>query len=252
MYKSDGRIITEEDWRQYKATHDIKLRNEILMAYIHIVTYNARRMSEIHKNYSQTEDIINHGVIALMDCIDKFDYTRGVQFDSFASIRVRGSIIDYIRKQDWIPRKIRKKSKDISNAYIELQNVLGRQATDAEVAEHLGMDVEELNKTIGEVHSAAIFYFEDMLQEIACEECSGPRDMMPEQRFQETELKEVIANSIDSLSEKERMIVSLYYFDSLKLKEIALVMGITASRVSQLHSKALIKLQHILCDYIKN
>ncbi|MCX7615023.1 MAG: FliA/WhiG family RNA polymerase sigma factor [Clostridiales bacterium] len=253
MYKIDSQVITTELWEEYKETHDINLRNEILLAYIHVVTFNAKRMSAVYKNYAQTGDIINQGVLALIDCIEKYDCTRGIQFDSFASIRVRGSIIDYIRKQDWIPRRVRKKSADIGNAYMELQDKTGRQATDSEVAEYLGMNVEELNKTIGEVYSAAVFYYEDLLQDsVAAFSEESSKVATPEQEYQKKELKELIAKSIDRLDEKERTVISLYYYEELKLKEIALVMGLTASRVSQLHSKALLKLQKMVGDYVKD
>ena len=252
MYKTDVKMITAETWEEYKETHDVKLRNEILMAYIQIVTFNARRMSAAYSGFMQTGDVINQGVLSLIDCIDRYDPSRGIQFDTFASIRVRGSIIDYIRKQDWVPRRVRKKSKEIGDAYTELQNQMGRQASDTEVAEYLGMDIDELNKTLGEVHSATVLYFEDMLQDNVSEASDEPeKSLTPEQEYQKTELKEQLAKSIDLLDEKERMVISLYYFENLKLKEIALLMGITASRVSQLHSRSLIKLQHLIGDYVQ-
>ena len=252
MYKTDVKMITAETWEEYKDTHDIKLRNEILMAYIQIVTFNARKMSAVYSGFMQTGDVINQGVISLIDCIERYDPSRGIQFDTFASIRVRGSIIDFIRKQDWLPRRIRKRSKEIGDAYSELQNKTGRQASDAEVAEYLGIDIEELNKTLGEVHSATVLYFEDMLQDNVSEASEEPeKSLTPEQEYQKTELKEQLAKCIDMLEEKERMVISLYYFEELKLKEIALLMGITASRVSQLHSRALLKLQSLIGNYVQ-
>lgn len=252
MYKTDVKTITTETWEEYFKTHDIELRNEILMAYIDIVSFSARRLSTVYNGMMQTGDIINQGVLSLIECIDRFDPSRGIQFDTFASIRVRGAIIDYIRKQDWVPRRVRKKSKEIGEAYFELQNKNGRQASDTEVAEYLGMDVEELNKTLGEVNSAAVLYFEDMLQENAENFEEPDKSPSPEQEYQKKELKEELVEAIDKLDEKERTVISLYYFENLKLKEIALVMNVTASRVSQLHSKALIKLQSIIKDYVRD
>jgi len=251
VYRTKVEEVTESMWERYTQTHDVNLRNRILMAYIHVVTYNVRKMSAVYHNHADTQDIVNQGVLALMDCIDKYDYTRGVQFDSFASIRVRGSIIDYIRKQDWIPRGVRKKSNSISNAYAELQEQFGRPATDAEVAEYIGMNIEELNKTVSEVYSASIYSFEELIQDssVAVQD-SGIRT--PEQEVQKSELKSTLASAIDMLDEKERTVVSLYYFEELKLKEIAVVMGLTASRVSQLHSKAMLKLRSMLSDYIRD
>ena len=252
MLRTDVKMITAETWEEYKDTHDIRLRNEILMAYIQIVTFNARKLSAVYSGFMQTGDVVNQGVITLIDCIERYDPSRGIQFDTFASIRVRGSIIDYIRKQDWLPRRVRKRSKEIGDAYTELQNKMGRLPSDAEVAEYLGIDVEELNKTLGEVHSATVLYFEDMLQDNISESNEEPeKSLTPEQEYQKTELKEQLAMCIDRLEEKERMVISLYYFDDLKLKEIALLMGITASRVSQLHSRALLKLQSMIGSYVQ-
>lgn len=252
MYKTDARTITAETWEEYQRTHDTEMRNEILMAYIDIVTFSARRLNAVYNGMMQTGDIINQGVLSLIECIDRYDPSRGIQFDTFASIRVRGAIIDYIRKQDWVPRRVRKKSKEIGDAYCELQNKTGRQASDTEVAEYLGMDVDELNKTLGEVNSAAVLYFEDLLQNNAENFEEPDKTPTPEQKFQKTELREQMAAAIDRLDEKEKTVISLYYYENLKLKEIALVMNVTASRVSQLHSRALLKLQSMLGDYVKD
>lgn len=246
MQKTENERITTEHWEEYKNTRDTDLRNRILMSYLNVVTCNAKKMSAAYKNFADTQDIVNEGVIALMDCIDKYDYTRGVQFDSFASIRVRGAIIDYIRKQDWIPRSARKKSTEIGNAYAELQGKLGRQATDSEVAEFLGMDVDALNKTVLQVYSAAVFSFEELLQENASVFGEDKASKTPEHEFGKKELRQILLKSIDKLGSKERTVVSLYYYEGFKLMEIASVMGLTASRVSQLHSKAMIKLRAML------
>jgi len=246
----EGEKITEEHWAKYKQTHSQELRNQIMMAYMHVVTCNVRKMFPIFKGYAETQDIVNQGAIALMECIDKYDISRGVQFDSYASVRVRGSIIDYVRKQDWIPRGVRKRFTDIENAYQNLQNQYGRPATDTEVAVYLELDVEELNKRLSEVYSSAVFSLEEMVQESVLPDKDGILGN-PEQEFQKEELRKVLASTVDKLDEKERMVVSLYYYDELKLKEIALVMGLTASRVSQLHSKAMLKLKSAMSRYMK-
>ena len=250
MQTVEGEKITEEHWAKYKQTHSQELRNQIMMAYMHVVTCNVRKMFPIFKGYAETQDIVNQGAIALMECIDKYDISRGVQFDSYASVRVRGSIIDYVRKQDWIPRGVRKRFTDIENAYQNLQNQYGRPATDTEVAVYLELDVEELNKRLSEVYSSAVFSLEEMVQESVLPDKDGILGN-PEQEFQKEELRKVLASTVDKLDEKERMVVSLYYYDELKLKEIALVMGLTASRVSQLHSKAMLKLKSAMSRYMK-
>ncbi|HWQ50360.1 MAG TPA: FliA/WhiG family RNA polymerase sigma factor [Terriglobales bacterium] len=245
-----GECITGEIWQRYKETRSRELRNRILMAYMPVVTCNARKMYPIFKGLAETQDIVNQGVLALMECIDKYEFDRGVQFDSYASIRVRGSIIDYVRKQDWIPRGARKKYSDIQNAYQELQSLHGRPATDGEVAQRLGIDLPELERRLSEVAGLAVLSFEELLQENLAEE-SEKGFGNPERELLEGELKKTLTGAIDRLEEKERTVVSLYYYEELKMKEIALVMGLTASRVSQLHAKAIMKLRGQMHEYLE-
>ena len=240
--------ITGEIWARYRESRSRELRNRILMAYMPVVTCNARKMYPIFKGLAETQDIVNQGVLALMECIDKYEPCRGVQFDSYASIRVRGSIIDYVRKQDWIPRGARKKYSDIQNAYQVLQSQNGRPATDKEVAQHLGVDLSELEHRLSEVAGLAVLSFEELVQENLSEECEKGFGN-PERELSEKELRRALTSAVDALEEKERLVVSLYYYEELKMKEIALVMGLTASRVSQLHTKAIMKLRSIMSEY---
>lgn len=243
--------INSQLWEKYNETRDVCIRNQILNKYLHIVTINAKRMSGIYKNKAEIEDVVNQGIIALIECIDRYDFRRGVQFESFASIRVRGSIIDYIRKQDWVPRDIRKRFVNMENVYLELQSSLNRQPTDEEVAEHIGVGINEFHKIVSQSQSFSILSFENLLENAYnFKEQASPIDP-PEQRIQDEEIKAVLAQAIDKLSEKERLIVSLYYYEELKLKEIAVILGITASRVSQIHTKALMKMEKMLGDYIR-
>lgn len=242
--------ISGETWDKYHQTKNIGIRNKILIHYLYIVTINAKKMSAVYKNKAELEDIVNQGVIALMECIDRYDWRRGVQFDTFASIRIRGSIIDYIRKQDWIPRDIRKTSILIENMRTELQATLNRAPTDEEVAESIGIGMGEYQKIISQFHSFSVLSFEELLNDASGLKESVSFIKAPDQEMQDQELKAVIAQSIDELNEKERLIVSLYYYEELKLKEIAAILGITTSRVSQIHTKALIKMKKKLSDYI--
>ncbi len=252
MDKTAIKEIDSKLWEEYQETHSPRIRNKILMAYLDIVKINARKMQAVYKNHAELEDIVNQGVIALIDCIDKYDYRRGVQFDSYASIRVRGSIIDYIRKQDWVPRSIRKKSIDIERACMDLQNELSRAPTDDELAARMGMQVEEMNHMIGEMQGFMVLSYEELLQDnLDDSEEHKSSIKTPEQVLQTDELKRVIANSIDELSEKEKTVISLYYYEELKLKEIAFVLGLTESRISQLHSKALMKLKCRVGGYMR-
>ncbi len=244
--------ISREVWQKYQESKSVALRNKILMEYLYIVTVNAKRMSAVYQNKAEMEDIVNQGIIALMESIERYDWTKNVQFDSFASIRVRGSIIDYMRKQDWIPRDIRKKSIDINKAYNYLQSKLDKTPSEEEVAEYLDISLAELNNILAQSQSFALLSYERVLQEgiPAHREPKSHLDT-PEQNMDKLEMREVLASAIDKLNENERLVVSLYYYEELKLKEIAVVLGLTASRVSQLHAKALSKLEKSISNYIE-
>ena len=242
--------IGNDIWEKYRETKSLAIRNKILTAYLYVVTINAKRMSAVYKNKAELEDIVNQGVLALIDCVDRFDYHRGVQFDTYASIRVRGAIIDYLRQQDWVPRDIRKMSLQIENTYNELQAQLNRPPSDKEVAESAGMEIGDYQKLLSQVGSFFMLSYEELMTDSFGFVEPESSIKMPEQKIQEDELVDMIATSIDELNEKERLIISLYYYEELKLKEIAVILGLTPSRVSQIHAKALIKMKRSLTNYM--
>lgn len=243
--------ISNEMWEKYHEKKSIYLRNKILTNYLHIVTINAKRMSSIYRTKADLEDIVNQGVIALIECIERYDPERGVQFESFASIRIRGAIIDYLRKQDWVPRSIRAKFIHIEKVSLNLQASLNRHPTDEELAESTGMEISEVQKTVSQSQSFSILSYEELLDGANKYENQVSPIKVPEQTIQDKEIKSIIASSIDNLNEKERLIISLYYYEELKLKEIAVILGISSSRVSQIHTKALLKMSETLNEYIK-
>ncbi|HAN20843.1 MAG: hypothetical protein A2Y15_04820 [Clostridiales bacterium GWF2_36_10] len=252
-YKNDTITITDKTWAEYAATKDVSLRNQILLAYLYIVTCSIKKMNTITVNNEDIEDMTSHGVLELINCIDRFDYTRGIQFDTFASIRVRGSIIDYIRKKDWVPRDVRKRIKVTNDAALFLQNNLGRAPNEKELAEHLNFTEDELNKIRRDELSLNILAFEDLLQEnnsCLINAKSTATYQHPEEKILEDEFKKSIIKCIDELDSNERTVISLYYYEELKLKEIAFVMELTTSRISQIHSKALSKMKSRLSAYI--
>ncbi|MEA4921203.1 MAG: FliA/WhiG family RNA polymerase sigma factor [Clostridiaceae bacterium] len=246
--------ISVSTWERYEKSHDLGLRNKILMAYLYIATCSVKKMYALAENRQDIEDMTSQCVLELINCIDRYDWRRGVQFDSFASIRVRGAIIDYIRKKDWVPRDIRKRTNQMNSEYQALQNELGRSPEDGELAQRLGMTVEEVEKLRREELSFNVLAFEELLLENGpsilgkVEQC---REKSPECVLLKGELGQKLAEFIDELSEKERTVISLYYYEELKLKEIAFVMGVTVSRVSQIHSRALSKLKAHVEEYIE-
>ena len=208
------------------------------------------KMNSVYKSKADMEDIINEGVLVLMDCIEKYDPDRGAKFETYASFRIRGAIIDFIRNQDWVPRSLRKKVKTVEDAYYKLQSESDNNVSDEEVAAHLNISIDELNKTIGEANAFFLLSYEEMLLDNSAFNNFLVEDST-EWQIHEEELKSVIAQSIDELNENERAVISLYYYEELKLKDIARVLGVTQSRVSQIHAKALMKMKNKLKKYLE-
>ena len=253
--KSPAAKITEQTWARYAKTRDIGLRNEILMAYLPIVTYTLKKSQTFIRTRDDAEDMASQGVLELINCIDRYDVERGVQFDSYASIRVRGAIIDYIRKKDWVSRDIRKKIKQVNQASDELQIELGRFPEDAELAERLGITEAELAKIRSDEVNFNVVSFEETLYNTGMTLLDVTEDadaQSPELNLMENDFRQQIARFIDKLEEKERTVISLYYYEELKLKEIAFVLNLTVSRVSQIHSKALAKLRARIAEYMED
>lgn len=243
---------TNELFLEYNKTKDINLRNQILMKYSYIANVIAVQMRGTTSNFAQVEDMVNQGIITLIDCIERFELDKGVKFETYAFLRLRGSMIDFVRKQDWVPRRIRKISREIKEATDKLSNELMRDPTDEEIANELKISVESLNKNYREIATGSTISFENLLEDHGVNKSIFyDETISPENSFIKKELKQKIMDSIDSLNEKERTIVSLYYYDNLKLREIADVLNVSESRVCQIHSKIISKLKNSLKRYIK-
>ncbi len=245
--------ITEQTWLRYAKSKDVGLRNEILMSYLPIVTYSLKKAQTFIRNRADAEDMASQGVLELINCIDRYDVERGVQFDSYASIRVRGAIIDYIRKKDWVSRDIRKKIKQMNLATDQLQMELGRFPEEAELAERLGITEAELSKIRSDEVNFNVVSFEETLYNTGMtllDVTENQEAQSPEHHLMERDFRQQIARYIDELDEKERTVISLYYYEELKLKEIAFVLNLTVSRVSQIHSKALTRLRTRIAEYM--
>lgn len=245
-----GRTLKKSElWSDYKQTSDMNTRNIIFMEYRELVIKIAARLAPSYNNYVELDDLISYGNIGLIDAIEKFDINKGVKFETYASIRIRGAIIDEIRKLDWVSRSTRQKFKMVEKAITEVENTLGRSATTAEIAKHLSMSQKELNKILDQMHSYAIITMDDTIIELANEmaaKSSQDVQSTPEDIAIANEIKENLANSIDTLPEREKLIINLYYYEEFTLKEIGKVLGVTESRVSQLHSRALLRLKNKL------
>jgi len=237
----------QELWKKYSETKDQGIKEQLIIEYADLVKYVAGRLSIYFGSNVEYDDLVGYGVFGLIDAIDKFDLSKKVKFETYASLRIRGAIIDSIREQDWAPRSLRKKGKELERAYFELENQLGHSASDQEVAEKLGITLDDLHKLLQEVNLSQMISLEDYLEqnhETGFDPFSMQRETnLPEQRLEVVELKEILANSIDKLPEKEKTVVTLYYYEELTLKEISLIMKVSESRISQLHTKAIMRMR---------
>jgi RNA polymerase sigma factor FliA len=242
----DVKISQLELWKEYKASKDPATREKIILEYSHLVKYVAGRLSIYFGSNVDYDDLVGFGIFGLIDAIDKFDLSKGVKFETYASLRIRGSIIDSIREMDWVPRSLRQKNKELERVYTELENQLGHSASDKEVAERMGISMTDFYKLLNDVSVSSLVSLEDFLEqnyEIGIEYRSGNRDERPESYLELSEMKDILVNAISKLPEKEKYVVSLYYFNELTLKEISLIMKVSESRISQLHTKAILRMR---------
>ncbi len=233
-----------ETWSRYALQPTVELKNELVLQYIYLVKSIVRRMMPAYEGYSNYDDLLSCGVLGLIDAIDKYDASREVKFEYYAAMRIKGEIIDHIRKQDWAPSSLRRKIQAIGNAYVELESTLMRSPSDEEVAKTLGMDEKDVQSILHKSHMFNVMRFEEQLSEGqsigSFVKDSGPS---PEEQFDRKELKQILGGLIDSLPEREKLVISLYYYEELTLKEIANILGVSESRVSQIHSKVILKLK---------
>jgi RNA polymerase sigma factor for flagellar operon FliA len=261
MNENDGkRKLSDEEFysiqKKYKETNDIKIRNMLVMEYSYIPQTVAMQLRGLAASYAQVDDMVNQGMIALIDSVERFDYNKGIRFETYAFMRVKGSVIDLIRKQDWIPRRVRMTKKEINNTVSILSNELGREPTNVEVAERMNISVEKLSKYYEEIAGGIVLSFEELVQNVSqlgnIFDADSNDDISPEKNFLKQELRTLLAEALDSLSERDRLVVTLYYYENLTLAEIAEVLDITIQRVSQINARAVSKIKEKLKDYIEN
>ncbi|HHY11831.1 MAG TPA: FliA/WhiG family RNA polymerase sigma factor [Firmicutes bacterium] len=239
-------------WRDYKALQDKHARDALITHYAPLVKYVAGRVSINLPRNVEEGDLIGYGSLGLLDAMERFDPQRGVKFETYAIARIRGSMIDGLRSMDWVPVSVRHRNRRIEEIIRYLENRLGRSVTDAEVAAELGISAQDYNKRIQDMASSAILSLED----IWCrpEDAEGAfrspeiRDDKARDPLDETEWtlrKESLARAIARLPERERLVVTLYYYEGLTVKEIAKIMKVSPSRISQLHTKAVARLRGV-------
>lgn len=241
-------------WVEYaKSNQNPAIREKIILEYAPLVKLVAGRLSMYLGYNVEYEDLVSYGIFGLIDAIDKFDYTKAVKFETYASLRIRGAILDQIRKMDWIPRTIRQRQKQIDAIMRQVESEKGRIATDEEIAFGLGITDEEYAEWQSKMKITNIVSLNEFIEqgsEIPNTPTSSRHFIMPEDAVEQDELKKMLIESLELLTAKEKKVIQLYYFEELTLKEISQVLEVTESRISQLHTKALQKMKKKLGRYM--
>ena len=233
-----------------------ELRNRLIVRYLPIVRSAAAQLRSMAGSSLEQEDLVDQGVLALMECLERYDETKGAQFETYAFIRVRGAMLDYIRSQDWVPHRARSFQKKVEEAYSLLSHEKMREPDVAEVADYLNLPAEKVESHLRYMNHAAVLSFETVLQDMTGMVAKGELEtsdiaIKPEESLFYKELKKTLADAINGLGEKERLVITLYYYEELKYSEIAEVMGIGQSRVCQIHTKAVRKLKDSQEEYMR-
>ena len=231
-------------WILFKESGDLEAKNRILLNFGYLVKWIVRRMMPKYNNYNEYDDLVSCGMLGLIDAVEKYDLKHEVKFETYAVSRIRGEILDYMRSQDWASPSLRKKISAITNAYEAYENLNPGRPADKDVAQSLNMPVEQVHKILTQTHMFNLINFEDALSSSNPEaEIKDKDENTPEEELLKKEKKEQLAEVIDALPDKERLVITLYYYEGLLLKEIADILQVTESRVSQIHSKVLAKMR---------
>ena len=246
-------VDTDKLWSEYQKKPTQEIREQLILAYAQLVKLVAGRLSMYLGHNVEYDDLVSYGIFGLIDAIDKFDLTKNVKFETYASLRIRGAILDQIRQMDWIPRTVRQRQRKIDEAIKAIEMRTGKTATDEEIAVELGVSEDELTNWQSQLkvtNVVSLSEFEETGQEPIMESVNKNRFSQPEDVVAEKELKEKLIESLELLTEKERRVIELYYYEDLTLKEISLVLEVSESRVSQLHTKALLKMRKKMGAYM--
>jgi RNA polymerase sigma factor FliA len=238
-------------WRRYKDDRDEKARERLVLAYAPLVKYVAGRMSSGLPSHVEESDLISYGLLGLISAIERFEPEREIKFETFAITRIKGSIIDELRSLDWVPRSVRTKAREIERMNAKLEHQLHRAPTDKEMAEGLEVTVEEFQESLVRISNSSVVALDELWtvsdssgdQVSLLDTIQDPQAADPATEMDTTEMKDRLADAIARLPEREKLVVALYYYENLTLREIGEVLGVTESRVSQLHTKAVLRLK---------
>jgi RNA polymerase sigma factor FliA len=238
-------------WRRYKAAPDKDVRDRLILTYAPLVKYVAGRLGAGLPPHVDQTDLVSYGLLGLIDVIERYDPDRDVKFETYAISRIRGAIIDELRSMDWVPRSVRARAREIEKAIAHLEATLIRAPTDEEIAERLGITQEELDESLLQISRSSIAALDELWTRptgsgdpvALVDTLEDAHVPSPGGEMEQTELKELIGEAIGSLPEREKLVISLYYYEELTLREIGEVLGVTESRVSQLHTRAILRLK---------
>jgi RNA polymerase sigma factor for flagellar operon FliA len=244
-------IELKDLWRRYKDDRDEKARERLVLAYAPLVKYVAGRMSSGLPSHVEESDLISYGLLGLISAIERFEPEREIKFETFAITRIKGSIIDELRSLDWVPRSVRTKAREIERMNAKLEHKLHRAPTDKEMAEGLEVTVEEFQESLVRISNSSVVALDELWtvsdssgdQVSLLDTIQDPQAADPATEMDTTEMKDRLADAIARLPEREKLVVALYYYENLTLREIGEVLGVTESRVSQLHTKAVLRLK---------
>lgn len=259
MSEKLGDEKTEDElWLEYKKTKSSALRDKFIRQYMPLVKYVAGKMSVGMPSSVEFDDLVGFGQFGLLDAISKFDPEKNVKFKTYAVTRIRGAIFDELRQLDWIPRSIRQKAHEIEDTIVSLEAKLGRTVTDAEVSKQLGLSEEEYQRTVMKVSGTSILSLNDVWYSgddndnlSIGDSIESPSSLNPDVQVEREEIRKVIIQAINELPEKEKMVIVLYYHEDLTFKEIGQVLEVSESRISQLHTRANLRLRAKLTNFRK-
>ncbi|MDR0307730.1 MAG: FliA/WhiG family RNA polymerase sigma factor [Chitinispirillales bacterium] len=248
----------ENLWREFRETGSKVAKDKLLVEYAHLVKYITLRLAVNLPPSVDRDDLYSSGIIGLIKAVETFEPERGFKFETYAGHKIRGAVLDELRALDWVPRSVRQKSRDLQRVFSKLENKLGRSPYDDEICEELGVSIEEYEDLLAEVTPATIVSLDESMSDIdsdsreiklfdRIEDGSSPS---PLKELGYKEIKDILKGAIGDLPENERLVVALYHYEELTLKEIGVVLNLTESRVSQIHSKAILKLRSRLLQKI--
>jgi len=238
-------------WLEFRRTNDKAIRDRLILTYAPLVKYVAGRLGSGLPAHVDEGDLVSYGLLGLIGAIERYDPGRDIKFETYAIARIKGAIIDELRSLDWVPRSVRSRAREIERAIAELESKLGTAPTDEQIAEKIGISLDELEQSLTDISRSSIAALDELWSTSGeggdqvslldtIEDTSGPR---PADVLDESEMREALADAIARLPEREKLVVTLYYFEELTLREIGEVLGVTESRVSQLHTKAILRLK---------